>query len=179
MICAGDENGALTINFVIGGTPEYEYSLNGEDFQSSPTFEDLAPNTYELTIRDAEGCETTTTAIIGEPSEITATATVDGNIVTVTASGGTGDLSYSIDGENFQESNLFLDLPAGIYTVTVEDGTGCSTTVETEILSSVNDELFDLDFAINPNPNNGTFNLLVNMPTERCLLYTSPSPRDS
>jgi len=57
-----------------------------------------------------------------------------------------------------------------MYTVTVEDENGCSTMVETEILSSVNDELFDLDFAVNPNPNNGTFNLLVNMPTERDLI---------
>ena len=168
--CFGENDGTITVSEVIGGTADFEYSLDNGDFQASNTFEDLSPNTYEVTVQDAEGCETSATATVNEPTELTASATTDGSTVSVTASGGTGDLTYSIDGENFQESNIFFDLPTGIYTVTVEDENGCSTTVETEILSSVNDELFDLDFAVNPNPNNGTFNLLVNMPTERDLI---------
>ena len=168
--CFGENDGTLTVSSLVGGTPDFEYSLDNGTFQDANTFEGLSPDTYEVTVRDAEGCETTATATVSEPTEITATATADGSNVTVTASGGTGNLMYSVDGQNFQESNIFSDLPSGFYTVTIEDENGCSTTVDTEILSGVNDELFDLDFAVNPNPNNGTFNLLVNMPTERDLI---------
>jgi len=168
--CFGENDGTLIVSNIVGGTADFGYSLDNGGFQSSNTFEGLAPDTYEVTVQDAEGCEATATATVNEPAELTATAAASGSSVTVTASGGTGDLSFSIDGVNFQDSNVFLDLPMGLYTVTIEDENGCSTTAEAEILSSVNDELFDLDFAVNPNPNNGTFNLLVNMPTERDLI---------
>ncbi len=42
-----------------------------------------------------------------------------------------GDFEYSIDGENFQESNTFQNLESGQYTVYVRDGMGCSTVTET------------------------------------------------
>lgn len=48
----------------------------------------------------------------------------DGKI-TVTASGSAG-LTYSIDGRNFQASNVFSNLAPGSYTVTVKNGAGCS-----------------------------------------------------
>ena len=168
--CFGENDGTLTVSSIEGGTADYEYSIDNGTFQSSNTFEGLAPDTYEVTIRDAEGCETTATATVTEPVEITVSTTTDGNSIIVTASGGTGEFTYSIDGQNFQDENVFLDLPSGLYTVTIVDENDCSTTIETEFLSGVNDELFDLEFAVNPNPNNGSFNLLVNMPTERDLI---------
>ncbi len=45
--------------------------------------------------------------------------------IAVSASGGNGDLYYSLDGVNFQQSNIFNNLPAGNYTVYVEDQEGC------------------------------------------------------
>lgn len=39
-----------------GGTPPYEYSLNGGAYQSSGTFSNLAPGSYTITVRDAHGC---------------------------------------------------------------------------------------------------------------------------
>jgi hypothetical protein len=49
----------------------------------------------------------------------------DGSI-TATASGGTGALSYSKDGTNFQSSNVFTGLTAGNYTITVKDANKCT-----------------------------------------------------
>ncbi len=38
---------------------------------------------------------------------------------------GSGDYEYSIDGENYQDSNLFTDVPYGIVTLYVRDKNGC------------------------------------------------------
>ncbi len=39
---------------------------------------------------------------------------------------GDGDLEYTIDGENYQDSNIFNNLSGGVYTVKVRDKLGCS-----------------------------------------------------
>ncbi len=48
--------------------------------------------------------------------------------ITVTGSSGTAPYSYSIDGVNFQNSNLFSGLAVGSYTVTIRDAIGCKNT---------------------------------------------------
>lgn len=47
--------------------------------------------------------------------------------------GGDGDLEFSIDGENFQDSNYFGNLPGGIYTVFARDKLGCGM-ASTEVI---------------------------------------------
>ena len=44
---------------VFGGTPPYQFSLNGNSFQSSPFFTGLSSGVYELSALDANGCEVT------------------------------------------------------------------------------------------------------------------------
>ncbi|REE02168.1 hypothetical protein [Marinoscillum furvescens] len=46
----------------------------------------------------------------------------------VSASGGSGSITYSLDGTNFQESGDFEGLAAGEYTVTAVDGQDCMAT---------------------------------------------------
>ena len=49
--------------------------------------------------------------------------------ITVTASGGTGALQYSIDGgTTYQSSNSFTGLSANAYSVVVQDANNCTTT---------------------------------------------------
>jgi hypothetical protein len=52
----------------------------------------------------------------------------DGGI-TVTASGSSG-LQYSVDGNNFQVSNVFTKLAKGTYTVTVKNADNCRQTTQ-------------------------------------------------
>ena len=54
----------------------------------------------------------------------------DGGI-TVTASGSAGsNLEYSVDGNNFQASNIFSNLAKGNYTVTVRNANNCRQTAQ-------------------------------------------------
>jgi gliding motility-associated-like protein len=50
--------------------------------------------------------------------------------IAVSASGGTGGLSYSLDGENYQADSVFTGLPLGAYIVYVQDEVGCTITRE-------------------------------------------------
>ncbi|MFM9057406.1 MAG: SprB repeat-containing protein, partial [Bacteroidota bacterium] len=56
--------------------------------------------------------------------QISCNGVSDGTI-TVTATGGTGTLSYSIDGGSYQASNVFSGLAAGVHTLSVKDANNC------------------------------------------------------
>lgn len=65
-----------------------------------------------------------TTVCITDIQTTTSSCLTPNGSVTITASGGTGDLSYSLDGMNFQNSNLFENLAPGEYTIYVQDENG-------------------------------------------------------
>lgn len=48
---------------------------------------------------------------------------------------GSNSIQYSLDGENFQASNVFSSLSPGLYTVYMVDNNNCTEEVETEILA--------------------------------------------
>lgn len=89
---------------------------------------------------------------------ITGTATItnestDGvcdGAVTITASGGVGGYTYSIDGTTFQGSSVFSNLCTGSYTVVIKDSEGSqgsiSFSIDTNISCGdyVDSEAFDL-----------------------------------
>ncbi len=64
--CQGDGNGILIIENVVGGTPPYMYSLDGQNFQNNDSFENLDPGNYSVFIIDANGCGIDTSAVILE-----------------------------------------------------------------------------------------------------------------
>jgi hypothetical protein len=54
--CFGFRDGIIVVNNVIGGTPDFLYSLNGGPFTPSPQFTGLGEGSYTITIQDAAGC---------------------------------------------------------------------------------------------------------------------------
>jgi gliding motility-associated-like protein len=61
--------------------------------------------------------------------------TADDNSITVILDGASlGEYAYSIDGEHYQESNVFDNLPPGPYTVFIKDLNGCGTIEENVFL---------------------------------------------
>ena len=119
-----------------------EYSV-GSGFQASPTFANLAPGTYTLTVRSIADntCSTvaastvTINAVPTAPAAPVASVTVQPTCAvptgTIVVSSPTGaGLEYSIDGINFQAGTTFAGLLPNTYTVTVRstsDNTCTST----------------------------------------------------
>jgi subtilisin-like proprotein convertase family protein len=126
--CHNDDDAIITVT-ATGGTAPIEYSLNGGPFQSNNVFENLAEGSYAVEVKDANGFTfTTNTLTVTNPAVLSVSAAVIDDDITVTATGGTGALQYSLDGTNYQSSNQFPDLPNGSYTIWVVDENGCTAT---------------------------------------------------
>tara|TARA_R110000868_G_scaffold92579_4_gene256902 strand:+ start:10654 stop:16371 length:5718 start_codon:yes stop_codon:yes gene_type:complete len=128
--CYGGNDGSIQIN-ALGGTAPYEYAIDdGFGFQVSDTFNDLAPRTYVVTVRDNNLCEFATTVEIIEPLQISVTETIsdvsstggsDGSI-TLEVSGGTEPYTYSWSGPGITIPRTTKDidvLVTGNYTVEI------------------------------------------------------------
>ena len=133
--CKDGSDGSATIN-ATGGITAYEYSLDGSPWQPSNTFNGLAAGSYTATVRDANGCTTTCSFTISEPTllvcELTKTDVVcngDGSgSITTTASGGVLPYDYSLDGGSYQSGGSFTNVTGGMHTVSVRDGQNCIST---------------------------------------------------
>lgn len=148
--CFGSSDGTLNV-IAEGGTAPYTYSIDGTNFQNSPNIINLGVNAYTVTVRDTQGCLTSslTPTLITEPLElgliineqrpITAANTSDGAI-SITPTGGSGNFTYSWTGPNGYTStdeDIFT-LFAGNYILTITDdnytqsnGAGCVFTSNT------------------------------------------------
>lgn len=62
---------------------------------------------------------------IGEPEADDFSCSGNTGILDIPATGGVGNLQYSLDGTNFQDSPVFTDLPLDNYTIFVSDEVGC------------------------------------------------------
>ncbi len=116
-----------------GGDGFYSFSQDGENFQSDSTFNDLFAGNFTLQVKDGAGCVASVDFILeSEPTGIT--LTVESTIsdcadptgtVTANATGGTGDLSFSLDDGDFGTENVFQSVGAGEHTITTKDEEGC------------------------------------------------------
>ncbi len=132
-------NGSITAT-AVGGTAPFQYSIDGTTFQASNVFGSLAANNYIVTVKDANGCISTTNVTVGSIGGATLTANTtsatcgsSNGSITATAVGGTAPFQYSIDGTTFQASNVFGSLAANNYTVTVKDTNGCISTTNVTV----------------------------------------------
>ena len=142
--CHGASNGILTAK-AAGGVPPYKYSINnGDNWQSSKSFEGLPGGRYILLVRDDNGCSTSVSAEIQEPSplanaiqsdSVSCSERSDGSF-RVSTTGGTPPYQYSLDGsQHWQHDTLFSKLSAGKHLLVVRDAKGCTDSVRVLIKS--------------------------------------------
>jgi hypothetical protein len=140
-LCFGGNDGSILLS-ANGGTEPYEYRLVGGTYSSTSLITGLSSDTYAVQVRDANGCETTlNNVIITQPSvvEIQLEGTTlefcgraDGT-ATVSASGGTGSLSFSWS--NGQSGTMASGLSAGNYNVTVTDENNCVADIQNILIT--------------------------------------------
>ncbi|HRA71218.1 MAG TPA: T9SS type B sorting domain-containing protein [Flavobacterium sp.] len=126
----------FTVNVATGVGP-FEYSI-GSGFQTSPTFTVNAPGTYNVIVKDANGCSTTETGLVVILPALQLQATItalpsctDGDgTLTLLTTGGSGNYEYSIDSGTYQVSTNFTNIFAGTHTLTVRDvTTNCTKSI--------------------------------------------------
>ncbi|WP_411029371.1 T9SS type B sorting domain-containing protein [Spongiimicrobium sp. 3-5] len=137
------QNGSVEAQNVTGGTPPYEYSIDGVNFASGPgaeTFGNLTDGTYTITVRDDNGCTFPTNTVtldpLNPPSDLTFGATVPTcpaltSNVTVSVVGGNTPFIFEITAPAASAINngndpLFIGLAPGTYTFSVTDDKGCT-----------------------------------------------------
>jgi gliding motility-associated-like protein len=155
--CYLQSNGTINA-YATGGTGSVSYLLNpGGITSSNGAFTNLSANTYTVNATDANGCIVTSTTIITQPasgitfSNITNSipSCIPGNdaTITVSATGGTGTINYTIGGVS-NINGFFTNIGSATFIITATDANNCTTT------SSV--------MVSNPNSPNGNNNTIVN-----------------
>ena len=149
--CYQAGNGIITVQ-AHGGKAPYLYSIGGS-YASSNVFTGLVAGTYNVTVKDANGCLSTNSLTIEEPLPITATTSIANSTtindnngkITVTATGGVYSYTYALTNFNgiiiraFQSSNIFDGLQAGLYGVQVKDANGCiASKTNISIINKIN-----------------------------------------
>jgi len=118
--------------YTSSGLSPFQYSIDGgQTFSDSNSFDNLAPDNYDIVVVDSQGlcsfeetftiqaCEFITVDIIA--TEVSSVVSADGSI-SINPTSGIGPYLYSIDGgQNFDTNNVFLGLAVGIYNVIVKD----------------------------------------------------------
>ncbi len=127
LICTNtDDVAKLTTE---SGYAFYQWSTG----DSGPSLNSISVTTggaYSVIVTDNNGCNAmaqTTVLTSQAPTIVEVTTTnfnQNNNTITVIATGD-ATLSYALDNSGFGEENIFTDVPAGIYTVYVQDDLGC------------------------------------------------------
>ena len=144
--CYNKADGQISILSINGGTPVFEYSLDGGNYGSTVDFTNLAPGNHTIEVRDDNGCHYEETILMENPEEVTVElgnnqVIAEGDVVTITP-----DISIDVNGagivwtSNTGETNCnncpFLTVTpttTTTYHVVVTDQNGCAASDSIEI----------------------------------------------
>lgn len=129
--CAGAADGTASVT-ATGGASPYNYQWNSG--QTAASISNLSGGSYVVNVTDANGCVASASVVVNEPTALVASASStlatcgqSNASASVVVTGGTGTLTYLWDDPANQSTNQATNLAAGLYSVTVTDGSGCST----------------------------------------------------
>ena len=135
VLCKGTSTGSATVSATGSGTLSYSWSSGGTSLAET----NLSANTYTVTVTDQNGCKQIGNLTITEPSAITinpanvtdASCGASNGSATITATGGTGALTYSWS--SGVSGTTVSALAANTYTVSVTDQNSCVKTTTVTI----------------------------------------------
>lgn len=164
--CDGSVPAEVTVA-VSGGTPPYDYQWSDGSSQSSSWQPGEGMESISVAVSDASGCVGDDELSLSGLSQLSvgiqveavsfeggsdgrATAIVESGIPPYSYLWSTGDISATVSG-----------LPAGNYSVTVTDGSGCTAEAGTIILDDRPVELLPFTFQLFPNPTTGEVQVVI------------------
>lgn len=139
--CNGASDGTVVVT-AQDGTAPYQYSIDGGALQASNTFNGLAAGTYQIDVVDDNGCIHTHNVTVNEPAPMdialdlnnNSTCSLANGEINVSATGGDGNYTFTIDGGSPNATGIFPGLAAGTYTLAVTDGNGCSDNMNVTVV---------------------------------------------
>ena len=170
--CFGDDNGAIILTNVHGGTPPYKFSLNDGELTTNSVFTGLMPGVYTVVIYDANGCFSPELEFnVSQPEELVVSLLpdipeVDSEPYTI-ESGDSVRLEITIPASTVVDTiiwepkkevsvegsglvNVVSPDETTVFTVTVIDVNGCSGTDNVTIFVRKNRNVF-IPSAFSPN----------------------------
>jgi len=132
--CAGGDNGVINASVSGGNAP---YAFTWSNGSADEDIFNLTAGTYDVTVSDANGCMTTRSYMVTEPSNplsvngvVTNETIVGANdgAVDITVTGGTAPYSYSWSNGVTATTQDLTSVSSGAYIVVVTDANGCETT---------------------------------------------------
>jgi gliding motility-associated-like protein len=135
--------GSIKVQNIKQSNSPITFSLNSGSAQSSPVFSDLSAGSYAVNIINVVGCSFSLSAIVSADSVITfspnstpADCNVQNGAINISGlTGGSGNITYSSNGNPPQSSPTFSNLGAGTYNITINFGS-CDTTIRVFVSSN-------------------------------------------
>jgi gliding motility-associated-like protein/uncharacterized repeat protein (TIGR01451 family) len=126
----------VTVDDSITNLSDLDYSLNGGPYQASNVFVDVPAGTgHYIDVRHTNGCIQRTELFDipdFDPLVLTLQEGEINQIVAIT-SGGSEPYRYTLNGEDYGNTDTFIIYETGTYTVTVTDANGCVATAIIEM----------------------------------------------
>ncbi len=147
-LCNTSADGVVQLQ-ISSGTAPYQIVFDGGPSSTQTTYAGLVSGTYNYSVTDAKGCVlngsvtlTSPTVIVPGTINVVQDYRCDNASATLQAigySGGTPGYTFSIDGVNFQASDIFnTGITAGNYMITVKDVNGCTASTPTITIAPLN-----------------------------------------
>ncbi len=161
----GLNNGSIDLT-VIGGVAPFNYLWsNGALTQD---LQNLAANTFDVTVTDAGGCTAALSGIVINTSTSiqvseTHTSSTCGNAnagIDITASSGSAPYNYLWNNNTVSED--LTAVLSGNYSVTVTDNAGCTASINISVIDFAGPQLIITPTATSCGNNDGTIDLTVN-----------------
>ena len=136
----GLANGTMSIA-ASGGAAPIEYVVNGLPSSALPFVTNLESGSYDVEVIDADGCTATATVTLEDSPalslnvlDFTPSSCSDNNgELNVEATGGTGIISVTVNGQITAKPESITGLAPGSYTIVAEDEFGCTAALQVDI----------------------------------------------